>query len=168
MGALFRTVWQIAILRQGPQVLPVSSALLWLALGAHWLTGVILALYSLPVGSAVISALIGSLIMVALVHALLVMHRLQLRFYQTVTALAACESLIGLLAIPPTAWFFMGGEIRDVGAMLSLLLLGWNVAIAAHIFRHALNTSMGVGFLFSIGYTLVSISLGSFLGPSAN
>lgn len=168
MGALFRIIWQIAILRQGPQVLPTSSALLWLVLGAHWLTGVILAAYTLPFDEAMLSALVGTLIMVALVHALLLMHRLQHRFVQTLSALAACEALLGVIAVPLTAWFYMGGDIRDIAAMFSLLLLGWNIAIAANIFRHALNISMGMGFLFAVGYTLVSISLGSFIGPSAN
>lgn len=168
MGALFRVIWQIAILRRSPEVLPPSSVLLWLALWAHWLTGVVLSLYTLPFGEALLSALIGTLIMVALVHMILVLHRLQHRFMQTVTALAACEALLGLLAIPPTAWFFMGGDIRDIGAMFSLLLLGWNITIAAHIFRHALNITLGMGFLFSVGYTLVSISLGSIIGPVAN
>jgi len=168
MGALLRTIWQIATLRQGPQVLPPSSVLLWLALLAHWLTGVVLSLYTLPPGESMLSAMIGTLIMVALVHMLMVLHRLQHRFVQTVTALAACEAMLGLLAIPPTAWFFMGGDIRDIAAMLSLLLLGWNITIAAHIFRHALNITLGMGFLFSVGYTLVSISLGSMIGPAAN
>jgi hypothetical protein len=168
MGALFRVIWQIALLRQGPQVLPASSALLWLALAAHWLTGVVLALYTLSPGEAMLSAFIGTLIMVALVHSLLVVHRLQYRFVQTLTALAACEALLGIIAIPLTAWFYMGGDIRDIAAMFSLLLLGWNIAIAAHIFRHALKVTMGMGFLFAVGYTLISISLGGVIGPAAN
>jgi hypothetical protein len=166
MGALFRVIGQIALLRQGPQALPASSALLWLVLAVHWLTGVVLAMYSLSLDQAMFSALVGTLVMVAVVQTLLLLHRLQSRFVQTLTALAACESLLGLAAIPITAWFYMGGDIQAIAAMFSLLLLGWNLAIAAHIFRHSLNVSMGMGFLFAIGYTMVSISLGSFLVPA--
>jgi len=168
MGALFRVIWQIAILRQGPQGLPASSALLWLALTAHWLTGVVLELYSLPFDSAVISAMVGTLIMVALVHTLLVLHRLQHRFVQTVTALAACEALLSVIAIPIYSGIMQEGSVRDISAMFYLLLLGWYIAIAAHIFRHALKTSMGMGVLFAIGYTLISISLVNVIGPAAS
>jgi hypothetical protein len=159
MGALLRVIGQIVLLRQGPQVLPASRFLLWLALGAHWLTGVALGLYSLPPVDALFSALVGTLIMAALVHTLL-LHRRHNRLNQTLTALAACETLLGLMALPLTALFYAGASLQDIAAMLSLLLLGWNVTVAAHIFRHALGTSMGVGFLFAIGYTLISLSLG--------
>lgn len=165
MAALLRVIMQIALLRQGPQVLPASSALLWLVLGVHWLTGVALALFNQPLDRALFSSLVGTLVMLAVVQTLLLLHRLQSRFIQTLTALAACEVLLGLIAIPLGAGFAMGGDIQAIVGLLSLLLLGWNVAIAAHIFRHALGVSMGMGFLFAIGYTMVSISLASFIAP---
>lgn len=164
MGALLRVILQIVLLRQGPQALPASSFLLWLVLGAHWLTGVVLGLYSLAPVASMLSALAGTLIMAALVHTLLLLHRRHERLTQTLMALAACEVLLGLLALPLTALFFAGAGAQDIAAMLSLLLLGWNIAVAAHIFRHALSTSMGVGLLFAIGYTLISISLGGLIG----
>ncbi|MGM0594899.1 MAG: hypothetical protein ACQETD_10210 [Pseudomonadota bacterium] len=166
MAVLVRVVWQIALLRQGPQVLPAASVLLWLSLGAHWLTGVLLGLFTLPPELAMLSALVGTLIMVALVHALLVLHRKQSRVVQTLTALAACETLLGLIAMPLSALFYAGGDIGAIAGMFSLLLLGWNIAIAAHIFRHALAVSMGVGVLLAVGYTLVAISLGSYIVPA--
>jgi len=168
MGALFRIIWQIALLRQGPQALPASSALLWLALGSHWLIGVLLGLGTLPLEMAMLSALVGTLLMVALVHGLLLLHRRHSRAPQTLTALAACEILLGLFAIPVGVWFNMGGGLQDIAVLLSLALFGWNIAIAAHILRHALEVSPGMGFLFAVGYTLVAISLGGlFLPPAA-
>lgn len=165
MEALFRAIISIALLRQGPQILPASTFLLALALAAHLGTGVLLGLFSLSPALALFSALAGTLIMVALVHGLLLLHRLHMRVIQTLTALAACEVLIGLLALPLTALFYAGGGLAELAALLSLLLLGWNVAVAAHIFRHALNVSMGMGVLFAIGYTLISMSLSGLIGP---
>ncbi|MCW8828969.1 MAG: hypothetical protein OQK94_07940 [Gammaproteobacteria bacterium] len=165
MGALLRVIGQIAMLRQGPQVLPASTLLLWLALIAHWLTGVVLGSHALPLDGAFLSSLVGTLTMVAVVHGLLLLHRRHSRVLQTLTALAACETLLGLVAIPVSVWFNMGGGLQDVAVLLSLLLFGWNIAIASHILRHALGVSRGMGFLFAVGYTLVSITLGSFLVP---
>jgi len=162
MGALVRVIWLIALLRQGPQVLPVSTFLLWLVLGAHWATGVLLGLFSFPVGESLLSALAGTLIMAAVVHTLLLLYRHHNRLVQTLTALAGCEVLLGLLGIPPTALFYAGAQ--DIAAMLSLLLLGWNIAIAAHIFRHAVGVTLGMGFFYAIVYILISISLVDFFG----
>lgn len=164
METLFRAIGSIILLRQGPQVLPASGFLLSLALGAHWGTGVLLGLFSLSPGLALLSALAGTLIMVALVHGLLLLHGLHSRATQTLSALAGCEVLLGLLALPLTALFFAGGGMAELATLLSLLLLGWNIAVAAHIFRHALGVSMGMGVLFAIGYTLISIGLSSLIG----
>lgn len=164
MEALIRAILSIALLRQGPQILPVSSFLLTLALAVHVGTGVLLGLFSLPFATALVSATAGTLIMVALVHVLLLAHRLNSRAKQTLTALAGCEALIGLMALPLATLFYAGGGLAELAMLLSLVLLLWNVAVAAHIFRHALNVSPGMGVLFAIGYTLVSLSLSGLIG----
>lgn len=164
MGALFRAWASIALLQRGPQTLPASTYLLALTLAAHLSTGVLLGLFSLSPAMALMSAMVGTLVMVALVHGLLLLHRLHARVTQTLTALAGCEVLIGLLVLPLTVLYYIGGGMAELATLLSLLLLAWNVAVAAHIFRHALNVSVGVGVMFAIGYTLISLSLG-LVGP---
>jgi hypothetical protein len=166
MGTLIRTIAAIALLRRGPQTLPASSFLLYLLLAAHWGTGVLLGLFSFSPAMALLAALAGTLIMVALVHGLLLMHRLHSRVTQTLSALAGCEVLIGLLGVPLTALFYAGGGMAELAVLLSLLLLVWNLAVAAHIFRHALSVSMGIGVLFAIGYILISMSLSGLIGPA--
>ena len=166
MGTLIRTIAAIALLRRGPQTLPASSFLLYLLLAAHWGTGVLLGLFSLSPAMALLAALAGTLIMVALVHGLLLMHWLHSRVTQTLSALAGCEVLIGLLGVPLTALFYAGGGMAELAVLLSLLLLVWNLAVAAHIFRHALSVSMGIGVLFAIGYILISMSLSGLIGPA--
>jgi len=166
MSALVRVFWQIALLRKGPQTLPASRELLWLLLSAHWLIGVILVIDTFPLDRALLSGLVGTLIMVALVHGLLIMYRQHNRVTQTLGALAGCEVLLGLFMLPLLMLLYMGGGLQDLAAMLWLLLLGWNITIAAHIFRHALGITLGMGFLFAVVYIVVSISLSSFLIPA--
>jgi hypothetical protein len=47
--------------------------------------------------------------------------------------------------------------------MLTLLLLGWYVAVFAHIWRHALGVPRWRGFLFALGYVIISITLTSLI-----
>jgi len=165
MAALFRVFWQIALLRRGPQSLPASRELLLLLLAIHWLTGTLLAIGGMAPELAMLSALAGTLLMVALVHGLLIMHRHHSRVTQTLSALAGCEVLLGLMAFPLGILLGMGSGAQSLVGMLGLILLGWNIAIAAHIFRHSLGVSQVMGFLFAAGYIMISISLSSFFIP---
>ena len=91
--------------------------------------------------------------------------RRQSRVTQTLTALAGCEVLLGLCTLPLVPLLDLGGGMRDLAAMFWLFLLGWNIAIAAHLFRQSLEVRQGVGLLFGVAYIMISISLSSFLVP---
>lgn len=165
MAALFKVFWQIALLRKGPQVLPASRELMMVLLAAHWLIGVVLVLDTFSVGRALLSGLVGTLIVVAVVHGLLIMRHRHSRVTQTLSALAGCEVLLGLLMLPLLVMIHLGGGAQSMAALIWLLLLGWNIAIAAHIFRHALEVRQGFGLLFGVGYIILSMTLTSFLVP---
>jgi hypothetical protein len=45
--------------------------------------------------------------------------------------------------------------------------MGWNVALAAHIFRHALGVSARLGFLYSIVYLIIAVTLGDMVSVAA-
>lgn len=164
MKLLFTTFLQIMLLRSGPQVLPASRHLLGLSLLLHWLTGVALGLFGQPLRLSVFSALAATLLMVALVHFILMLQRHRPRFTQTLTALAGCEVILGLIALPISTLYYAGDWARDIAALLLLAVLGWNVVLAAHIFRHALDITQGRGLIYAICYMLISIWLASQLG----
>lgn len=161
MEALFLAFWRILLLRATPQSVPASPSLLWLVLLLHYGIGLLLALFSLPLSLSLLSALVGTLTMVAVVHGVLLLFKKHARYTQSLTALAACEALLGLLLLPLSVVYYFGsGEVNVLLAMLSLLVLGWNVALTAHIFRHTLEVSAGVGFILSIVYLLISMNIG--------
>ncbi|WP_303906619.1 hypothetical protein [Thiohalomonas denitrificans] len=167
MQALIETFWSILRLRAGPQILPASNVLLALILLLHWGIGVGLGTFSLTPEVALASALAGTVMVVAFVQGLLGLYGLRARAVQTLTALAGCEVLLGALAILLTAWFFAVPEAqRALPGLLSLLVLGWNIALAGHIFRHALGISSGMGLLAALGYILVSFALADFITPA--
>lgn len=121
----------------------------------HWWLGLVIALFSLPLAKAAAVALIGTLLVVALVHGALLFAGRSHRFGQTVTAMAGAEFLLGVLALVMTLWYYSGGSEWAASAF-SLLLLGWNVAVAAHIFRHALDGTRLLGIASALAYTMIS------------
>lgn len=121
----------------------------------HWLLGFVLALFSYPVGLAAAAALIGTLLVVALVHGALMFTGRTHRFGQTVTAMAGTEFMLGLLALAITLWYYSGGS-EGAASALALLLLGWNVVVAAHIFRHALDSTPVLGVVSALAYIMIS------------
>ena len=167
MQALIESLWGILLLRKGPQILPASTFLLVPILLLHWMIGTGLGTFTLSPGRALASALAGTVMMAALVYSLLGLRGLGARALQTLTALAGCEALLGVLAIPLTAWFFAVPEAQQaLPGLLSLLVLGWNIALVGHILRHALGISPGTGLIAALGYVFVSFALADFIAPA--
>jgi hypothetical protein len=162
MGALILAFWRILLLRAGPQSVPASTTVLWLALLLHYTVGLLLALFVMPLSFALLYALVSTLCMVAVVQGLLLLFKKQARTLQSLSALAAGEALLGLLLLPLSLLYYPGSrgdEMSLLLALLSLLVMGWNVALAAHIFRHALGVSRGLGFLYSMVYLIMAVTL---------
>lgn len=171
MDALINAFWRILLLRQGPQSIPASSTLLWVALLLHYVVGTLHSMFAMSPSHALIYALISTLVMVGVMHGLLLLYKKASRFIQSLTALAACEAILGLLLLPANLLVDgqgSGGELMGLLAIVSLLFIGWNVALAAHIFRHALEVSMAQGFLFSVIYFVIAISVGDMTGVAGS
>jgi hypothetical protein len=167
--ALIQAFWRILLLRDAPQSIPASAVLMWLALLLHYVVGFTHALFSIPFSLSLIYALVSTLTMVAVVHGLLLLFRKHARYQQTLSALAACEAMLGLLLLPVNIIYTQdaSGEMQGLLAIISLLAIGWNVALAAHIFRHALSVSKGLGFFYSVAYLILAITLGDMIVGSA-
>lgn len=171
MDTLIQAFFRILLLRAGPQSIPPSSSLMWLVLLLHLATGLVLTLFSQPLGYSLFSALAGTLVMVAVVHGLLLLFNRRERYRQTLTALAGCEVLLGLMLLPLSINSLYYGEEAgaEVVALISiagLVIVGWNVAVAAHIFRYALSVSTGLGFLYSIAYFIIAMTVGDLMSSA--
>ena len=167
MIALFRAFWRVAILKMTPQMIPASRVLLVFMLVSHFGTGFMLAATSIAIDAAAISALLGTVVMMAFVYIILMMKGMQLRFVQTITALAGCEVLLGLVALPMTYAFHAGGGESGLIALFSLLIFAWNIVIAAHIFQQAFNINSQQGVFYAVLYIFTSLIVGTILGVSA-
>lgn len=167
MGAILKELWLIAILKRTPQTMPASQVLLVFLVVAHFIIGVTLASTSVAFDMAAMTALVGTAVMIAFIYLILRMKGMQQRFVQSVSAMAGCESLIGLVALPMTYLFHAGGGESGLIALFSLLVFAWNIVVAAHIFQHTFNITSQQGVFYAVFYIFTSLIAGNLLGVAA-
>lgn len=159
---------QICLLRQGPQDLPTSGILLAIALTAHTFMSIVLSNVSLSAPRALLSGLLDTLLLVVLAGTLLYVQRRNARIIQTVTALAGTGAIITLMAVPLSRWLHGADQAAGEGGFALLLLLiltGWSLAVAGHIFRHALSVPYFIGLVLAGVFYWISISVFRALFP---
>ncbi len=164
MLTLLQAFLQVALLRQGPQSIPASRALMALTLVAHLTMGVLLALNSLPFGEAAAIALLGTVVMFAWIQLILTLKGLGARLVQGVTAMAACEVIVGLAALPLSLWFYGGDGEQGLVVLFSLAIFAWNIAVAAHVFQHTFELAPRMGLFYSLAYIFLSLFISTLVG----
>lgn len=168
MKQLVRLFAAICLLRAAPQDLPASRTLLGLPLGLYVLFAWLLAIPAYGQPRAVWVALLDSALLIAFIQILLHVLGRGARVPQTLTAMAGCGSLLGLLALPLVLWGQPSQAEEPVSGVLLygwLLLLVWNLVVSGHILRHALSTSLGTGTGVALLYALFSMQIMAALFP---
>ena len=151
------TFINLCLLRANPQDLPTAPALTVVTLLAYTLVSVGLALPDLGWERAALWAVLDTLVLAILTHSALLLRRFPERLYQTLTALMGSGALLGLLAWPVVA-------LQNVTAQIIMLV--WNLAVVAHILRHALSVPLALGILASLGYFMADLLLSmAFMAP---
>ncbi|NJD07410.1 MAG: hypothetical protein FIA97_13065 [Methylococcaceae bacterium] len=164
MTALIRLFADICLFRKGPQHLPASSLLLALAGSFYLVTGwILLGLESGWLNGAIQVAVAGGLLL-AFVRTTLASCDKRHRLLQTLTALTGTDGLLTGVAI---ACYALTSALPDLRNIALTLLTLWDLAVIAHILRHALSQglAMGVGlaaiYFFAVRYLLTLIMGGS-------
>ena len=168
MGALIYPFVRICLLRMKPQDLPSSGTLLALVLVTHTLVGVAVAAINLRFGQAVAAGVIDTALMCALTTGLLMLRTLGERTVQTLSALAGAGTVIGFVAYPVSLWLHGAHEANETSPALGVLLLavlGWSLAVSAHVLRHALSAPFYIGLLISVAFYWISITVLTSLFP---
>ena len=162
MLQLLRAFLDICLLRRRPQDLPASMFLLYLTLAGHLLTGLLVSLASHPPASALLLGLSDTLLLVGLTASLLYVNQLQARFQQTLTALAGSGTLLSLVALPLTFWWFAlraVGEDPTMPAVLLLVIVVWSLVVMGHILRHALSAPLIIGLVVAVIFYWIAVSV---------
>ncbi len=154
MTALLTLFFKLCLLRAKPQDLPASGLLLGAALGAYFLTGLMVALTEQSIVYSLLAALADSAVLALLTHMVLLLRKRPGRLPQTLAALAGTGAVIQLIAWPLLAT-----------PVLLIPLLIWSLTINAHILRHALEIALGLAILISLGFLLMSATVALLISP---
>lgn len=161
---------EIMLLRKGPQDLPYSVFLLTALMVLYVATGVFVLTTSLVPGQALANMLLDAVLLLVFSFICLSLLKYRARFVQMVSALAGIGVLYHLLAWP------LFNHIQNVqaqeqsariAALLMLLLISWQVLVFAHVFRNAMQMSMGRALALSFGYLFLSMSMAELIFPGS-
>ena len=148
---LLRTLFDITLLRKGPDAIPASAILLLLAIGL-WLFSslAVLSLIEQYDEHDFIIGLYTALAGIVTYTAILVVAGHASRAMQTVTAILGCGALISLIFVAEFVLFtpFLGQTVTGVLAQLILL---WSVPVEGHIIARALGRHWYIGIVIAIG-----------------
>jgi len=143
-------------LRAGPEHMPNSAVFMAGLLGVYLIVGLTyLSIGTIPLSTALTLTLIEAAGVSSLVAGLLAIKAFPARIVRTLTAVYGTGILFSLMAMP-LAFLntFENAAQITIGGLLGLLLLGWSLAVFAHVLRRALELGMGGGFAIAVVYWL--------------
>lgn len=145
------TLWQIALMRAGPQDLPPGSSSPVLALLLYC---AVLLVSALADGRTSGLEGLGLSVSVAIVLPLIATATILgargrgARFRQTVAALFGTGALISLVNVP--LWFSTQTPLPTSLVLLALIGLFWSLAVDGHIWRNALDCAYAGGLVVAV------------------
>ena len=168
MSALLKTYINLCLLNKGPQSIPYSIILLRLVLVLYFVTGVLSSLPSSSFGQSVQMMCVDIFILMVFCWGCLQLFRKSSRFNQMMTAILGAGSLFQLLAWPLMFYFEIAQAkqviVPELGFLL-LMLISWNLAVYAHIFRESFGVRLYAAFFITLLYAVISVTSRQLLFP---
>ncbi|MDH5472459.1 MAG: hypothetical protein OEY61_06335 [Gammaproteobacteria bacterium] len=168
MTALLKTYLNLCLLSDGPQDLPYSVFLFRILLGLYFISGVLSILPSSTFTESVMVMCVDIFVLLVFCWFCLRGFNKSSRYNQMMSAILGTGSLFQILAWPLMFYFEMAEAkntvIPELGFLL-LILISWNLAVYAHIFRHALSIRLSVAFLITLAFAILSIASRQLLFP---
>ena len=158
-------LFEICLMRIGPQALPVSKKLLWRMVVAYVITSMMALAPSGDLGMAMSAALLDAGLMLGLLYLACAWQRRTARFLQAASALAGAGALLGLLLLPVLSLSLTGGDASSIASLLWLMLFGWSLAITGHVLRHTFEIPFPYGVLAAVCYFAFSLALMRLMFP---
>lgn len=159
MNFVFKALLGNLLLNKGPQDLPYSLILMKLSLLVYFLSGLPGVLISLSLPQSMLAMLLDVLVLLGFVYVCLKAFNLQARFVQSIISLASVGTVFQLLPLPLLYQLqdLQEGEPIAPGVSIFLLILvSWNLAVMAHIFRASFNVRLLAAMALTICYIVIS------------
>lgn len=166
---LFNSFMEICRFRLAPQDLPASGGFLGITIVISALISLLLNWINLSFQHAVLAVLANITVVIIITQLILRLYNKPMRIIQTLTAQFGAGIVISVIATPVIVMMAYATK-HDVDLTAAVVLwLGlfiWEIAVTAHILRHALSTTVLQGFLMAILYPLIYFQLIGYLIPT--
>ena len=153
-----QTLFDIALLRKGPEHLPRSVVFLLMAMGLWFVSALTaLALIDRFDESDFFLEIFSALVAVASYSAIFIVARQRPRLTQTISAIIGCGAILTWVFVAAYALLkpFIGAGLMTLVAWLILL---WSVSIKGHIIASAINRHWYIGLSIAVAvFVLQSI-----------
>ena len=166
MQALIRTLFDIVMIRKGPDAIPHSWVLFY-ASAVLWLFPLFFAALLVPnfTEAAVAITLASWLLGLACFAAIIGLSGFRARLLQAISAIIGCGALIfiaqvaGLVFLTP----FVGSPLVQI---LIWLLLIWSVRVKGHIVSSTIDCERHIGLLIAIAVFVLQYAVAKALTPT--
>jgi hypothetical protein len=163
---LIKTLFDIVLIRKGPDAIPHSRLLLSAAV-ILWLFPLVVAIVIVPTfeGAVVVVTVASWLLSLACYAMIVVLARLGHRLVQAMTAIAGCGALIflgqvaGLIFLTP----FLGAALAQI---FIYLLLAWSVRVKGHIIARTIDCEWYLGILIAISVFVLQYAFSTVVTPT--
>jgi hypothetical protein len=150
----------LCLFKASPADMPASANLLKLTLLVYFSVGVAICLMDMGWTMSLFSSFSDMIFMIIAVGLLLQIHGLQIRFQQTLMALSGAGICLGLVSLPVVIWFNSIAEAEQASSyamLFMIIIMFWGLMITSHIFRYALDISVGFATVITVIYTVLSL-----------
>lgn len=154
MKRLAVLLFELTVLRRGPQDMPTGLAFQKSVLLAYVLVNLVLLQMSSAWSTAVLQLVLDCLLMVSFTWPLLYVSGYRARFSQTLTALLGADAVINFFALPALA--SLNQAPSELGILVMLLLMLWHWLVIGHIYRHALERPLLFTLILAFLYLMLS------------
>jgi len=160
MSEVVKTLFDICLLRKGPEDLPCDTTLMLALIGVGLVVSFWLGLMIHDLQIAGLSSVAG--LFFSFIFTKILLFKKPERFTQTFCAMQGTVTLINLLSVPvtyPLTKEGLDGSFVTLFGLLSFALFIWIVIVYGFIFSRAISTLLGYGVAISVCYALLSIIL---------
>ena len=168
MVELLKRYLKICLLTNGPEDLPYSQLLFQFALFLYFISGCLSTWPTVAMSDSIWVMLLDIIILFVFIWVCLFAFNKRSRFLQTITALAGVGAIFQLLAWPLLFYVNQAKQLDTMpieASFLLLLIISWNLAAYAHIFRQAFGIRMPAAFIMTITYIVINMTTRGMLFP---
>ena len=173
MLALIKAFWQIVLFREGPDSLPDSRPLLFMATAAYALTDCLIVFASefgqdrgeLATLQIFVRMLVPAFFDIALLFisilAAVIYFGFMGRLRQTFTALVGTAVLLQTMTLPCFILLFYEqfSALWALSILVLVVMLLWSIALFGHILSRAIDKSFGFGVVLAMAYFFVNYQM---------